>query len=135
MFHKHAMRKAPAENPGYAKQAQQPRESLSSQAAPYRQPRRRAGIPAWLALVILSMGCFGLGHVHATLQSLHNDRRNLIWALSSEGERARRLARSGLLQAVEACTVPSQPRTSTCCSTLPSLVNGETWTVCVRPIR
>ncbi|PZR80728.1 MAG: hypothetical protein DI537_39215 [Stutzerimonas stutzeri] len=136
MFHENAMTKAPAENPGHADQAQcQPRESFSSQVAPHRQPRRRMRIPAWPALIILSIGCFKLGHLHATLQTLHNDRRNLIWALLSEGERARRLSNSGILQVVEACAAPSQFKISTCCSALPGLITGETWVFCASPIR
>lgn len=126
MFHENAMLKAPAEKPGHPGQAQrQPRESFSSQAAPHRQPRRRMRIPACPALIILSIGCFGLGHLQATLQTLHSDRRALIWALSSEGERARRVSNSGVLQAVEACAAPSQFKTSTCCSALPGLIAGD----------
>lgn len=136
MFYKNAMPKVSAENAVHVEPGRhQLGHGASDQAAPDGQPRRHARIPAWPILIILSIGCFGLGHLHATLQTLHSDRRALIWALSSEGERARRLAPSGLLQAVEACTVPSQSRTSACCSALPGLVNGETWAFCASPIR
>jgi hypothetical protein len=97
--------------------------------------RRRARFLAGTRIAVFSLCCLGLGYALSTLQQLGNDRRALPWALSSEGERARRLADSGALRALEACAIPSQGLSSTCCFVLPALSVGEAWAFCASPIR
>lgn len=97
--------------------------------------RRRARFLARTRVVVFSLCCFGLGYSLSTLQQVGNDRRTLMWALSNEGERARRLAKSGVLRAFEACVIPIQGLPGTCCSVLPVLSAGETWAFCASPIR
>ena len=72
--------------------------------------RRRARIRGWIMGAVLGFGCGGLGYTLATLQTLGRDRQTLHWALTPEGERARRMSDSGLLKALEDCAIPGWVR-------------------------
>lgn len=87
----------------------------ASKAEARAKARRRNRIRGWIMGAVLGFGCGCLGYTLATLQTLGRDRQALHWALTTEGERARRMSDSGLLKALEDCAIPGWVRQDRYC--------------------
>ncbi|WP_420104474.1 hypothetical protein [Bosea sp. (in: a-proteobacteria)] len=87
----------------------------TSKAEARAKARRRNHIGGWIIGAVLGLGCGCLGYTLATLQIVGRDRQALHWALTADGERARRMSDSGLLKALEDCSIPGWVRQDRYC--------------------
>jgi len=67
---------------------------------------RRSKIRGSVAGAVLALSCLGLGHISGSVRMLREERAALHWALTADGQRARRMSDSGLLKALDDCAIP-----------------------------
>lgn len=67
---------------------------------------RGLAIALFLAVVALATGAFALGQASVPEPAQRDIAKVLHWALSEEGERARRMSDSGVLKLLEDCSIP-----------------------------
>lgn len=78
-----------------------------AQATALREKRRRAARVRGIILGgVLGLGCVLLGYTIATRQFLRELDPAVRWTLSDEGARARAMSDSGLLEALDRCSIP-----------------------------
>lgn len=87
------------------------------------RPLALAGI---LSVAVLVTGAFALGQASVSERSHRDIAQTLRWALSPQGERARRMSDVGLLEALETCAVPGWTLDGDVCSPGPDPQGGGT---------
>lgn len=95
--------------------------------------RRRTRLFRFAAGLALAAGCGAIGYAAAMRQSLVELDPALRWFLSEDGKRARRMADSGLLKAIEECLIPGWRLIDQYCFPAPDPATGTIRGFRIRP--
>ncbi|MBA4222753.1 MAG: hypothetical protein C0458_18650 [Methylobacterium sp.] len=100
--------------------------AVEASRSPSALLRRHPGMSIGFILSIAALvgGAFAFGRVSVADRSHQDITQTLRWALSPEGERARRLSDSGLLRALDACSIPGWSRQGSDCFPGPDPESG-----------
>lgn len=107
-------------------------EASRSPSALLRRHRSLA-IGGIVSVVVLVTGAFALGQGSVSDRYLGDIAQTLLWALSPEGERARRLSDLGVLGHLDACDIPGWSLQGQICMPGPDSATGGIRGIRIRP--
>lgn len=96
--------------------------------------RRRDRIGRLALGLALALAGAGLGYATATRQSLRELDPAVRWTLSDEGVRARAMSKSGLLEALDRCSIPGWAVQNGACFPGPDPATGTMRGIRARPV-
>lgn len=109
--------------------------AVEASRAPSALLRRHRGlaIGGIVSVAVLVAGAFALGQKSASDRSQRDIAQILLWALSPQGERARRLSELGVLDHLDACSIPGWSPQGEICVPGPDPATGAIRGIRIRP--